>query len=158
MVLIVPFSRCFSDVGRAGGKQELSLDDGCLHVDTVIHELVSLVSNAIVEFSQMHSVGFYHEHERWDRDNYLVILWQNIDRGILPRPLPNFLSQKPMISLAVSILSRAIIMARIMASVKMRSKEALIDARLKITTPSCTTTVWLSVEMGGKRFWPESPQ
>jgi len=29
----------------------------------------------------MHSVGFYHEHERWDRDNYLIILWQNIDRG-----------------------------------------------------------------------------
>uniref|UniRef100_A0A914KHE6 Metalloendopeptidase n=1 Tax=Meloidogyne incognita TaxID=6306 RepID=A0A914KHE6_MELIC len=58
---------CYSDVGRAGGRQELSLDDGCLHLDTVIHEL-------------MHSVGFYHEHERWDRDNYLIILWQNIDR------------------------------------------------------------------------------
>jgi len=29
-------------VGRAGGRQELSLDDGCLHLDTVIHELVRL--------------------------------------------------------------------------------------------------------------------
>ncbi|KJH43688.1 shTK domain protein [Dictyocaulus viviparus] len=58
---------CFSDVGRAGGRQELSLDDGCLQYDTAIHEL-------------MHSVGFYHEHERWDRDNYITILWQNIDR------------------------------------------------------------------------------
>uniref|UniRef100_A0A915P367 Metalloendopeptidase n=1 Tax=Meloidogyne floridensis TaxID=298350 RepID=A0A915P367_9BILA len=56
------FCACYSDVGRAGGRQELSLDDGCLHLDT------------------MHSVGFYHEHERWDRDNYLIILWQNIDR------------------------------------------------------------------------------
>ncbi|KAI1714513.1 astacin (Peptidase family m12A) domain-containing protein [Ditylenchus destructor] len=58
---------CYSDVGRAGGKQELSLDDGCLHLDTIIHEL-------------MHSVGFYHEHERWDRDNFISILWPNIDR------------------------------------------------------------------------------
>ncbi|EPB78339.1 shTK domain protein [Ancylostoma ceylanicum] len=60
-------ARCFSDVGRAGGRQELSLDDGCMQYDTAIHEL-------------MHSVGFYHEHERWDRDNHIRILWQNIDR------------------------------------------------------------------------------
>ncbi|CAJ0928964.1 unnamed protein product, partial [Mesorhabditis belari] len=58
---------CFSDVGRAGGRQELSLDDGCLQYDTAIHEL-------------MHSVGFYHEHERWDRDQHISILWHNIDR------------------------------------------------------------------------------
>ncbi|GMR50182.1 hypothetical protein PMAYCL1PPCAC_20377, partial [Pristionchus mayeri] len=59
---------CYSDVGKAGGRQELSLDDGCLQYDTVIHEL-------------MHSVGFYHEHERWDRDEHITILWHNIDRG-----------------------------------------------------------------------------
>ncbi|CAD6197157.1 unnamed protein product [Caenorhabditis auriculariae] len=58
---------CFSDVGRAGGRQELSLDDGCMQYDTAIHEL-------------MHSVGFYHEHERWDRDQHINILWHNIDK------------------------------------------------------------------------------
>jgi astacin len=58
---------CFSDVGRAGGRQELSLDDGCLQYDTAVHEL-------------MHSVGFYHEHERWDRDKFIQIMWHNIDR------------------------------------------------------------------------------
>lgn len=31
----------------------------------------------------MHSVGFYHEHERWDRDQFITILWQNIDRGFI---------------------------------------------------------------------------
>lgn len=45
------------------------MDDGCMHLDTILHEL-------------MHSVGFYHEHERWDRDQFITILWQNIDKGI----------------------------------------------------------------------------
>ncbi|KAI6214298.1 Zinc metalloproteinase nas-8 [Aphelenchoides besseyi] len=58
---------CYSDVGKAGGRQELSLDDGCMQYDTIVHEL-------------MHSIGFYHEHERWDRDHFIQILWQNIDR------------------------------------------------------------------------------
>ncbi|KFD50587.1 hypothetical protein M513_08536 [Trichuris suis] len=62
------FLRCFSDVGRSGGRQMLSLDDGCVIYRTVIHEL-------------MHSVGFWHEHERPDRDSYVEIIWQNIRQG-----------------------------------------------------------------------------
>ncbi|CDW54647.1 Astacin domain containing protein [Trichuris trichiura] len=56
-------SVCFSDVGRSGGEQMLSLDDGCVIYRTVIHEL-------------MHSVGFWHEHERPDRDSYTMIARQ----------------------------------------------------------------------------------
>ncbi|VDK42836.1 unnamed protein product [Anisakis simplex] len=59
---------CYSDVGRAGGRQEVSLDNGCLQYSTAIHEL-------------MHAIGFFHEHERWDRDNFIAILWSNIDQG-----------------------------------------------------------------------------
>jgi hypothetical protein len=66
-VYIGKIDGCFSDVGRAGGRQELSLANGCLEYDTAIHEL-------------MHAVGFYHEHERWDRDGFIDIQWQNIDR------------------------------------------------------------------------------
>ena len=68
-VYIGKIDGCFSDVGRAGGRQEISLAQGCLEYDTAIHEL-------------MHAVGFYHEHERWDRDQFIDIQWQNIDRGM----------------------------------------------------------------------------
>jgi len=61
---------CFSEVGRTSGVQVLSLDNGCMEYPTIIHEM-------------MHVVGFYHEHERWDRDNFIDIIWQNIDRGAL---------------------------------------------------------------------------
>ncbi|VDN54905.1 unnamed protein product [Dracunculus medinensis] len=59
---------CFSEVGRTSGVQVLSLDNGCMEYTTIIHEM-------------MHVVGFYHEHERWDRDNYIDIIWQNIDKA-----------------------------------------------------------------------------
>ncbi|KAK7084392.1 Meprin A subunit beta [Halocaridina rubra] len=57
---------CWSYVGRIGGRQQLSLDNGCIYHGTIIHEL-------------MHALGFYHEHTRDDRDNYVVINYQNID-------------------------------------------------------------------------------
>ena len=40
----------------------MSLDNGCMEYSTIIHEI-------------MHVVGFYHEHERWDRDQYIDIIW-----------------------------------------------------------------------------------
>uniref|UniRef100_A0AC35U8H1 Metalloendopeptidase n=1 Tax=Rhabditophanes sp. KR3021 TaxID=114890 RepID=A0AC35U8H1_9BILA len=61
---------CFSEVGRTSGVQVLSLDNGCMEYPTIIHEM-------------MHVIGFYHEHERWDRDSFIDIIWQNIDRAAL---------------------------------------------------------------------------
>lgn len=66
---------CYSDIGyypqgRPGGKHTvyLPLSSRCQNVGSIFHEL-------------MHTVGFYHEHQRPDRDQFVTILRQNIQRG-----------------------------------------------------------------------------
>ena len=61
--------RCSSNVGRQGGNQTVSLDDGCITPTSVKHEL-------------MHAIGFYHEQSRRDRDKFVIIHRDNIQRGI----------------------------------------------------------------------------
>ncbi|XP_053211295.1 zinc metalloproteinase nas-6-like [Panonychus citri] len=64
---------CYSQVGRQGGSQELSLGRGCHVPGVVIHEL-------------LHALGFFHHHSRSDRDRFLRINYQNID----PQAYPQF--------------------------------------------------------------------
>ncbi|XP_065336444.1 zinc metalloproteinase nas-13-like [Cloeon dipterum] len=61
---------CWATVGRYGGMQYVNLQiPGCVTiVGTVIHEF-------------MHTIGFYHEHARTDRDQWIKILWENVDPG-----------------------------------------------------------------------------
>ncbi|XP_046458778.1 astacin-like [Daphnia pulex] len=65
---------CWSYLGKICGgwmwRQDLSLDDGCasnLSQGTVLHEL-------------MHAIGFEHEHQRPDRDKYVSINFNNVEK------------------------------------------------------------------------------
>ena len=57
-----------SYVGRTGGKQRITLN-AYWHGGTVLHEMG-------------HCVGFYHEHQRPDRDQYVKIHKENIQKGV----------------------------------------------------------------------------
>jgi hypothetical protein len=56
---------CYSALGRVGGLQPVRLSAGC-RPQEIIHEL-------------MHALGFVHEQSRPDRDQFIQVLWANID-------------------------------------------------------------------------------
>ena len=60
--------RCYSSIGRVGGRQVVSLHDDCKYRGKVIHEI-------------LHALGFFHEHSRSDRDRYIKVIWKNIKKG-----------------------------------------------------------------------------
>lgn len=62
---------CASYLGRTGGAQPVYLSPKCTS-NEIIHEL-------------MHALGFVHEHSRPDRDQYLEVLWSNIEERYWPQ-------------------------------------------------------------------------
>lgn len=56
---------CYSYVGKKGGMQPLSLHNRCMNQNDIFHEL-------------MHALGFYHEHNHYDRDNFIDIVFGNL--------------------------------------------------------------------------------
>ncbi|XP_060597388.1 uncharacterized protein LOC132751247 [Ruditapes philippinarum] len=59
---------CTSYVGRKQGSQTISLGETCFETEIIVHEIG-------------HALGFYHEHNRWDRDDYIKIHYENIEPG-----------------------------------------------------------------------------
>jgi len=58
---------CWSQVGMQGGKQVVSLGPTC-NRGSAIHEIG-------------HVAGLWHEQSRHDRDQYVRVLWENIEEG-----------------------------------------------------------------------------
>uniref|UniRef100_A0A8C4QLU7 Metalloendopeptidase n=1 Tax=Eptatretus burgeri TaxID=7764 RepID=A0A8C4QLU7_EPTBU len=54
---------CWSFIGRLSGGQNLSIGERC---DTM----------AIVKHELLHALGFFHEHSRSDRDDYITVHWE----------------------------------------------------------------------------------
>ena len=60
---------CCSFVGRKGnGKQGISIGEDCDNFGIIVHELG-------------HALGFWHEHTRPDRNQYVKIITRNIEKG-----------------------------------------------------------------------------
>ena len=56
---------CLSLLGRQGGMQPIRLSSGCTSQE-ILHEI-------------LHALGFVHEHSRLDRDEFVEVLWDNIE-------------------------------------------------------------------------------
>ncbi|XP_049574597.1 low choriolytic enzyme isoform X2 [Syngnathus scovelli] len=62
-------SGCWSYLGQTGGRQLISLQrDRCVHKNIVQHQA-------------LHALGFHHEQVRSDRDDYVIINYENIIQG-----------------------------------------------------------------------------
>lgn len=64
---------CYSALGRQGGRQVLNIHNaksgkGCFTNGTIIHEFI-------------HALGFHHMQSASDRDDYIEIIWENIENG-----------------------------------------------------------------------------
>ncbi|KHJ75668.1 astacin [Oesophagostomum dentatum] len=81
---------CYTNVGRIGGKGILMLESNfretCMEPETVLHEL-------------MHVVGLWHEHMRYDRDKYIRVHYENIDKEYWPQ----FTKVKPEIATTYNV-------------------------------------------------------
>lgn len=61
----IPGPGCSSFVGRRGGRQVITVGDGCTE-GNMKHEIG-------------HCIGLYHEQSRGDREQYVEIKWANVD-------------------------------------------------------------------------------
>jgi Astacin (Peptidase family M12A)/PKD domain len=62
-----PSFGCSSEIGMVGGEQDINLEEGCTTGNTA-HEI-------------LHALALFHEHTRCDRDDFVTVVWDNIQAG-----------------------------------------------------------------------------
>ncbi|XP_029360019.1 meprin A subunit beta-like isoform X2 [Echeneis naucrates] len=68
-IVVIKDDGCWSYVGnQRQGNQSLSIGQWCDHL-------------AIIEHEFLHALGFWHEQSRYDRDEYVSIVWKNVEKG-----------------------------------------------------------------------------
>ncbi|XP_046393691.1 zinc metalloproteinase nas-6-like [Ischnura elegans] len=78
-MLVRNMNGCAAPVGYYGIKTDMFLSSsGCRSIGTIQHEF-------------LHTLGFWHEHTRPDRDSHVQIMWENIRPG----RTANFLARSP---------------------------------------------------------------
>ena len=65
-----PVCSCETSVGRTGGEQVLHLSNTCASGVTLSHGEIA--------HELLHTLGFYHEHQRRDRDSYITVEINNV--------------------------------------------------------------------------------
>lgn len=73
---------CWSAIGKTGGQQLLSLGRNCWFKG-IGNKLLKSLINTLKKFLSVvhelgHAIGFPHEMNRADRDDYIKIIWANI--------------------------------------------------------------------------------
>ena len=65
MIIKGDWAGCYATIGKARQAQ-LNLGPHCMNRETILHEV-------------MHILGFFHEQSREDRDDYVEVLFDNIN-------------------------------------------------------------------------------
>lgn len=61
-----------SALGKTGGRQTIELD-----IEDTVYKSIANTKTVIHEI--LHAAGIIHEHSRSDRDNYVEVIWENVD-------------------------------------------------------------------------------
>ncbi|PIO69256.1 astacin [Teladorsagia circumcincta] len=90
LLVVLKERGCWSDVGRQGDFQFMSLGESCdksykeflLHGSVVMRyefDLCEWQQIGIVAHEIGHALGFWHTHSRYDRDRFITVLEENIN-------------------------------------------------------------------------------